>query len=65
MATLTITTTAQQDARLQKAYAAVNGWPRDATLQEVRTLIIQQIIDTVRKGEQIIADQAVAPIDIT
>lgn len=60
MATLTITTTAQQDARIVKAFGAHFNLKRDATGPEVRAYIIDYIKSIVRTQELREAQRAAA-----
>lgn len=55
MATLTITTTAAQDARIVAAFGKQLGLGRDATLAEVKAAIIQYVTNAVQAQEQITA----------
>lgn len=67
MATLTINTTAQQDARISEAFGEYLGLGRNATLQEVRAAIIDYLKSTTVSYELKKARQAVTPntFDIT
>lgn len=69
MATLTITTTGAQDARIVVAFGHHLGLPRNATAAEVKADIIAYITNVVRQDEQRIAAAAAAaavnPIDPT
>ena len=69
MATLTITTTAAQDARIVKAFGARLGLGRNATGLEVKANVVQFLRDVVHQMEQQAAVQAAAggvtPMDIT
>ena len=58
MATLTISTTAPQDARIVKAYGAKLGLGRNATGAEVKAHIISEIVQAVEQFEH--AEQASA-----
>ena len=57
MATITITTTAEQDARIVAAFGDRLGLNRDATGAEVKADIIQTIKTIVLQYEQRIASQ--------
>lgn len=74
MATLTITTTAQQDQRISAAYGSLlelknaQGQPRGANAAEVKEAIINGIRATVHAYERRLAVEAaalapVAPLD--
>lgn len=67
MATLTINTTAQQDARISEAFGELLGLGRNATLQEVRAAIIDYVRSTTVAYELNKAKQAVqrTTLDIT
>ena len=68
MSTLTITTTAAQDARIVKAFGARLGLGRDATGGEVKANVVQFLRDVVHQTEQEAAVKAAAdgvtPIDM-
>lgn len=64
MATLTITTTGAQDARIAPAFGAYLGLGRNATGQEVKARIIQFIREVVQEQERIAALAAVQPTPI-
>lgn len=51
MATLTITTTGAQDARLQTAVGKVQGLGRDATLPECKAFVITLVRQLVQQQE--------------
>lgn len=67
MATLTINTTAPQDARIVVAFGDKLGFPRSATAGEVKADVIAYITNVVRNYEQRVAAEAAAaavtPID--
>lgn len=67
MATLTITTTGAQDARIAPAFGAYLGLGRNATGQEVKARVIQFIRETVQEQERIAAVAAIqsTPLDPT
>ena len=72
MATLTITTTAAQDARLVKAFGTELGLPGNASAAQIRGAVIVYLIEVVKRQEQReakrlakIAADTVAPIDLT
>lgn len=58
-ATLTITTTGAQDARLGPAFGAKLGLGRNATVAEVKTWVIDQLQAVVRDYEYEQARQAI------
>jgi hypothetical protein len=58
MGTLTITTTAPQDARIIAAFGRNLGLGRDATGPEVKAAIIKHIQDIVLNYERRLAEQA-------
>ena len=60
MATMTITTTAAQDARIVVAFGHKLGFPRNATAAEVKADVIAYITNVVRQDEQRIAAEAAA-----
>lgn len=60
MATLTITTTAQQDARIVVAFGHYLGLPSDATAAQIKADVIAYIVNVVRQDEQRIAAAAAA-----
>ena len=60
MATVTITTTAPQDARLAPAYGAKLGLGRNATTAEVKAYLIGVLQADVRNYEFQIAQAAIA-----
>lgn len=66
MATVTITTTAPQDARLGPAFGDLlqvrngSGQQRDATTAEVKAWLITQLQQTVQNYEDRLAKAAVA-----
>lgn len=55
MATLTINTTAPQDARLAPAYGAILGLGRNATTAEVKAYLVQKMRNDVEAYERSIA----------
>jgi hypothetical protein len=61
MATVTITTTAPQDARLTVAFGDYLHPGRNATTQEVKDWLIEQLRVVVRSYEDRVARAAVAP----
>lgn len=72
MATLTITTTAAQDARLVVAFGAHLGLGRNATAAEIKADIVQYLVRVVKANEEKAAVAAAvaaislpAPIDPT
>ncbi len=69
MGTLTITTTAQQDARIVAAFGRRLGLGRNATGPEVREQVVQFVRDVVLQMEQeaaaIAARDAVTPVNVT
>lgn len=66
MGTLTITTTAPQDARLVAAYGVILGLGRNATGAEIKAAIIQRIRNDVEAYERSIAAPFVFnPLDPT
>ena len=58
MATLTITTTAQQDARIVAAFGKYLGLPGNATAVQVKTEVFNFIRLTVMAQEKIAAEAA-------
>lgn len=68
MGTLTITTTAQQDARIVAAFGRRLGLGRNATGAEVRENIVQFVRDVVEQQERdaaaLAAMDAVTPVDV-
>lgn len=52
MASLTITTTAQQDARIAPAIGSILGLGRDATLAEVKSFMIDYLRGSVQDYER-------------
>ncbi len=67
MATMTITTTAPQDARIVAAYGSMLGLGRNATAAEVKADVINYIRTSVQSYEkqQAIAAISIAPLDPT
>lgn len=65
MATLTITTTAGEDARLVVAFGAALGLGRNATAAEVKAAVVNYIKATVRDQERLAAVAAAVVTDIT
>lgn len=69
MATLTITTTSQQDARIVAAFGAELGLGRNATAAEVKAAIINYVKTVVYEREKaaarVSAEAAVTTIDPT
>lgn len=67
MATVTITTTAPQDARLGPAYGDKLGLGRNATVAEVKAYLISVLQADVRNYESVQAQLAIvtAPFDPT
>ncbi len=66
MGTLTITTTAPQDARLVVAYGSILGLGRNATAAEIKAAIIQSIRNNVENYERSVATPFVfTPLDPT
>jgi len=61
MAQLTITTTAQQDARISPAFGDVLQLGRDATLAEVKAYLVNQIRNIVLRYEE----RTLPPLDPT
>ncbi len=59
MATVTITTTAAQDARLAPAYGAKLGLGRNATVAEVKAYLISVLQADVRNYEYVQAQQSI------
>lgn len=51
MATLTITTTAAQDARIVEAFGAYLNLDRNATAAEVKQAVIRFVVDVVHSHE--------------
>lgn len=65
MPTLSITVTAEQAARIAEAYGANYIPPRDATMAEVKTALIEELKRVVRNHERDKAHRAaVIPADI-
>lgn len=60
MASVTITTTAPQDARLAPAYGDLLRLGRNATTAEVKAWLIDQLRNTVQQYEDKVAKAAVA-----
>lgn len=60
MATLTITTTAPQDARIVTAFGRYLGFPSDATGPQVKQAVIDFMINVVREYERKVAADAAA-----
>lgn len=60
MATLTITTTGAQDARIVVAFGHKLGFPRNATAAEVKADVIEYIKGVVLADERRIAAEAAA-----
>ncbi len=72
MGTLTINTTAPQDARLVKAFGAELNLPGNATPAQIRAAVLQYLKDVVKRQERKaatiaanIAADAVTDIDVT
>lgn len=66
MGTLTITTTAPQDARLVTAYGSILGLGRNATAAEIKAAVIQSIRNNVENYERSVAPPFVfTPLDPT
>lgn len=61
MATLTITTTAPQDARLVASFGRLLHPGTPATQAEIRAWVVEQIRQVVWRDEDRIAHAAVAP----
>ena len=61
MASITLTTTAPQDARLGPAFGALLGLPGNATAAQVKEWIVIQLRSVVQNHEHRIALQAVTP----
>lgn len=61
MATVTITTTAGQDSRLVVAFGNLLHPGRNATQQEIKDWLIEQMRVVVRSDEDRIAKAAVTP----
>lgn len=62
MAVLTITTTAQQDARLVAAFGARLGLGRDANAAEIKADIIQWVRTVVQDQERLATTASNPPV---
>ena len=62
MATLTIITTAAQDARLVTAVGKAQGLGRDATPAEAKAFVIQLLRQLVQQQEYITAQQGIVNV---
>ena len=64
MATLTITTTTQEDARIVVAFGIDLGLGRNATAGEVKAAVVKYVKDIVRTTETRTATAALSITDI-
>lgn len=69
MATITITTTTQQDARIAEAIGHILGLDRNATAGEVKTWLVEHLRSAVHRYEVnaavATATAGISPIDPT
>jgi len=64
MATITITTTSQQDARIAAAFGQHLMLEGNASVAQVRALLIERLKEVVLRYEHNQATASVTPIDV-